>query len=617
MKLNIKRRKLKKTWGVNKGHLGRMSMYAYGGNYNIDNYDPYTQNGSQQVLGSIGSGVATGASVGSTFGPWGTAIGAIGGAAVGAVGGISEAQKAQKAWEDSKERERDRREDISKAILTTYPTKGVEGATGFYMYGGKKRNTAGTMYACGGKMKYAMGGMMQGVNPQQFQPVASNVQEVNGAKHEQGGVYAGQGNEVEDAEVLAQQKDGSTNVYSDRLEYAKGVTFADKAEELGKKKGKFEEDLESTSLFVKGSARRNIEKIDNQLNLLFMQQEGMKNKMGIPSPQEQQIMEQQMQPSQEQQIGSEMQTQNAAMTQQVGSFAMGGKMRKYNNGGTIVPNNNPNDIYGGDLYFQGTYFDKDKLNNLTLTPPDQVIPMTFDPSKEEAAFIEPAYSSTTNAINKPGTKGKINFSDVAGRVLPFVDNAANLAITLNRPEIPKPVPFRNVPLKTDYNINPQLAAIDATESNTARMLKEQTNNSAIYRSNLIASRAGLVSQRNQLYADKENRETALDNQNRLNAQGVQNRNITKEDAYNQANMMRTRSIQNEISANAAEGAEDAQLQIAEDNLKKRDKLELNLLKQQYKDSGVWDRNLEKLFDDYIKGSKTYEDFKIELSKVSK
>ena len=41
---------------------------------------------------------------------------------------------------------------------------------------------------------------------------------------------------------------------------------------------------------------------------------------------------------------------------------------------------------------------------------------------------------------------------------------------------------------------------------------------------------------------------------------------------------------------------------------KRDQLEMKILEKQYKDSGVWDRNLQKLINDYNKGLIGYTEF---------
>lgn len=101
---------------------------------------------------------------------------------------------------------------------------------------------------------------------------------------------------------------------------------------------------------------------------------------------------------------------------------------------------------------------------------------------------------------------------------------------------PTPMAKRAAKLKTTININPELTAlsenlartIDATNANTASSRVANARNQAAMLNTTLTA--------NKLYTDKENRETALINQDRLNQQEVANANI---DAYN--NWMATKN----------------------------------------------------------------------------
>lgn len=595
-------------------------LYAYGGQYGSDDtYERFdSETAGAAVTNQTVSGIATGASTGMSAGPIGAAIGAVVGGIGGAVAGGAEAKKQLQDYEDSKLRERGRREEISRTINNTYPSKGVAGVH--------------SMYAFGGKKMYAMGGNPQ-VAPQGMQPLASDVQEVQGPSHENGGVPLGPDAEVEGGEVI-QPSAGGTNIYSDRLPYEDGMTYADKAAEIGKKKSKFEEKLNSASIFEKGTARREIEKLDGELNKLFQQQEIFKQANGLTNPQEQQPQEsipQQVEAGQG--FGQQPQVQQATdqsveqtMPQQgVAQFAFGGKklyaVGGYSNGGG--PGDKAVKRYKGLFDTQMTDPVTGEMLNDTYGEAGQTLLGDQTDSQSMNTLMGNNNGSTMGIKTKPfglaggkgGVKTKVNFGKMAQNALPYIDNVVNAVLTANTPKVPKPVPYRTVPMKTDYNIAPQLAAIDETEANTTQALSRNTADSATLRANIIASKAGLVSSRNQLYGQKVNAENALINADRSNTQQVGNANVDKESQHNMMNFQREGEIQRRISENAANASTDAQMQVREDNLRKRDMLELDLLKQQYKDSGVWNRNIEKHFQDYVKGLTTFEQFSVNVGRT--
>lgn len=94
---------------------------------------------------------------------------------------------------------------------------------------------------------------------------------------------------------------------------------------------------------------------------------------------------------------------------------------------------------------------------------------------------------------------------------------------------PAPVAKRAVKLKTNININPELTTLGESLSKTIDATNANTASSRVANARNQASMLNTILSANKLYADKENRETVLINQDKLNQQEVANANI---DAYN-------------------------------------------------------------------------------------
>jgi polyhydroxyalkanoate synthesis regulator phasin len=593
--------------------------------------------------------------------------------------------------------------DITDSNYTTKP------ASPFKMYGGKIK------MPMGGKIKMQMGGvanMQQGQMPipqGNMETLASDVQEVEGPPHELGGVPMGANAEVEGGEVTVNNQDGSKNVFSDRIEYKEGMTFADKADQLGRKKGKYEEKLDSSSVFVKGNARRNIEKLDAELNNLFNEQEVKKRQMGIPSPEEQAALEQQMANDQagmpmqgaptgmEQSMGMGMEQgmpmgaqggmpvegMGQPMPQQmpVGQMGMwggkmkyggGGKMKfmggghkriKYYHGGIHGPNDPPEDW--GELSPYQKFFNNQTLNNQQFDKKYKMLSSQEPPYNVDLSFtkdnqlIIPGDNKTQGFVSFPGERkartatnittpdSGIDFSNIEvtnlddfkdqkivnsknppegnkkgmgqkgkqamGAAFSGLGNIANFILTAATPKTPRPVMYQAMPLKTDVDISAQKAAQEATLADTAKAIQQGTASAQTARANLIGSRAGMVGQSNTMYEKARNLENQLINQNRLNQQQATFANVDKMNQYAQQQLQRAGTIKSEISANIANAAQKAGMSLAERNQMEKDMFEVELLKQQYKDSGVWNRNIEKLFNDYTNGTITIDELNKRLA----
>lgn len=93
----------------------------------------------------------------------------------------------------------------------------------------------------------------------------------------------------------------------------------------------------------------------------------------------------------------------------------------------------------------------------------------------------------------------------------------------------KPVMTQAAKLKTRYNINPELSETRETElvNRAASRRNSQSSNTSLAREQRIANESRNA--RNKLYGQKENIETQLINQDRLNRQSIMARNVA---AYN-------------------------------------------------------------------------------------
>lgn len=95
--------------------------------------------------------------------------------------------------------------------------------------------------------------------------------------------------------------------------------------------------------------------------------------------------------------------------------------------------------------------------------------------------------------------------------------------------VPAPIAKTATKLKTNININPELNILNENLSRTIDTTNANVASSRVANAMNQAAMLDTTLTKNKLYADKENRETALINEDRLNQQEVANANI---DAYN-------------------------------------------------------------------------------------
>ncbi len=124
-------------------------------------------------------------------------------------------------------------------------------------------------------------------------------------------------------------------------------------------------------------------------------------------------------------------------------------------------------------------------------------------------------------------------SNVIGSLISHSINNSMLKRMRNStaPTITRPVSQYATKLKTNVNINPQLDQYRNAEARYRNDVNNNTANSRVALARTQASRLNTLQGINALYGNKENEETKLINQDRLNQQAVANQNISQYNNY--------------------------------------------------------------------------------------
>lgn len=198
-------------------------------------------------------------------------------------------------------------------------------------------------------------------------------------------------------------------------------------------------------------------------------------------------------------------------------------------------------------------------------------------------------------------------------MLPYVDNLVNMSLTSNTPEIPRQRQLRYLPTKTELNVNAQLDAISSGVDEAVKSVSQATSSGPTRINTSIAAHLSGAKQKAAILNQKENLETELYNRDIAGRQDILNKNTAGAMQYDMLGFQRANEIQSRISGNFANLAEDAQLQVSEKRLRDRDAAEIALLKERYNRDGIWDRNIDAAFEDYLSHKITYEEFQKRLS----
>ena len=232
------------------GSVDYSSMYAQAANLvGLAAEQPIGE--KPNVGGKIAAGAVQGAAAGAALGPWG----AVAGAAIGGIASGITASKEKKQYEKNERMQDNLRKLAGRTTLGNFPVQG---------------NSSADYYAYGGRKKYATGGYMM--------PLNKKAKKAYGATHENGGIDLPGNIEVEDQEVQISMP-GYDIWFSDRLGY-KGKSFAKHAEKISAQVAAEEEKKAKGSVYSKGTATRNVEKLDMATEALATLQDFARGRVG-------------------------------------------------------------------------------------------------------------------------------------------------------------------------------------------------------------------------------------------------------------------------------------------------------------------------------------------------
>ncbi len=313
--------------------------------------------------------------------------------------------------------------------------------------------------------------------------------------------------EAEDEEVIV---DGDY-VFSDRLTVDGKTTFAKKMKSLTLKRNKIEKKLEdNTDTKSRNGYERMLAGFDMAEDVLKVKQEQAKAVEG------------------EEILGT------LANGGHINQFAKRG-ISIYADGGTL-PRKRKDVLGNNDEY----------TNNLDN-------PSFYNPIDPEGRGIEREELSTLSLDNEDVNRDTSTFDYLAPNLL---DNAVNLGLTLNSPKLAKPLMKRALPMKTTFNVNPQISAIKNAVGAASDNILKNTSNSNIARANIASAKLSGAKQLGDIYANKENIETQLSNADTMNRQGISNTNTDILANQNMLEFTRANDIQSRLSGNVADFSKD-------------------------------------------------------------
>lgn len=255
--------------------LASAQPYMQLGSQLVNTIDPANSYGVKSNTGAALSGGLTGAAAGTAILPGiGTAVGGVIGAVGSIIGNNKRKEEQEKAETDQRRLEVSNINQYSRGVLANYPSNGIAAK-----YGMKMPN--------GGTLPYPT------TKDTDVEVLSSNMAQYEGNTHENGGISLDNNIEIEDQEVIKDDMVLSDRLYPSKLSKSlvKGLgitikdndTYASLSARLGKNKGKFEKNLESTRLGEKGTAQLMVKQLDDAVNTLFKDQQLQKQIKGVDS----------------------------------------------------------------------------------------------------------------------------------------------------------------------------------------------------------------------------------------------------------------------------------------------------------------------------------------------
>lgn len=422
-------------------------------------------------------------------------------------------------------------------------------------------------------------------------PIGDGVEEAVGNQHNEENIDGVSGiqlskngepvAEIENKEVVV---DGDT-VYSHQLKYDGKQSYADKMRKITAKRNKLEKEQNNTKdKRVKNTIERKLAGLNMAEEALFTHQEHRKYAEGIAV---------------------------------ANTFAFGGKIPKFSNGGNVYTDTNGKKyrlVNGKKQYFidfdpiktakeeeialntalnkkdvdwnasTSKMLDKDKNNIPDLVQaPSAVNTPTMQPLVTSKAVIgvvpglgEVAKArevTTTTGATTAGVGAKGIGSQIGNAALQLapmlIDNIGNFLLTKNTPKLPAPLLNKVEPLETKVNVNPQLAEIRRTNKAVKDNILFNTSNSNNAKNNLVATALAGNRQANEILGGKENQEIALKNADHQNKQMVANTNNATMNEHRFRQYQRINDINSQHSANLADLSKDIGNVITSNKLDKQ------------------------------------------------
>lgn len=387
--------------------------------------------------------------------------------------------------------------------------------------------------------------------------------------------------EIENKEVVV---DGDT-VYSHQLKYDGKQSYADKMRKITAKRNKLEKEQNTTKdKRVKNTIERKLAGLNMAEEALFTHQEHRKYAEGIAV---------------------------------ANTFAFGGKLPKFSNGGNVYTDTNGKRyrlVNGKKQYFidfdpiktakeeeialntalnkkdvdwnasTSKMLDKDK-NNISdlIQAPSAVNAPTMQPlvTSKAVTGVVPGLGEVTKAREVTTTTGATTagvgakgigsqIGSAALQLAPMlIDNIGNYLLTKNTPKLPAPLLNKVEHLETKVNVNPQLAEIRRTNKAVKDNILFNTSNSNNAKNNLVATALAGNRQTNEILGGKENQEIALKNADHQNKQMVANTNNATMNEYRFRDYQRSNDIRSQYSANLADLSKDIGNVITSNKLDKQ------------------------------------------------
>lgn len=405
-------------------------------------------------------------------------------------------------------------------------------------------------------------------------PIGDGVEEAVGNQHNEENIDGVSGiqlskngepvAEIENKEVVV---DGDT-IYSHQLKYDGKQSYADKMRKITAKRNKLEKEQNTAKdRRVKNTIERKLAGLNMAEEALFTHQEHRKYAEGIAV---------------------------------ANTFAFGGKLPKFSNGGNVYTDTNGKKyklVNGKKQYFidfdpiktakeeeiaLNTALNKKDVDWNASTPKmldndkNNIPDLVQAPSAVNAPTMQPLATATAGATTGATTAGAgakgigSQIGSAALQLAPMlIDNIGNLLLTKNTPKLPTPLLNKVEHLETKVNVNPQLAEIRRTNKAVKDNILFNTSNSNNAKNNLVATALAGNRQANEILGGKENQEIALKNADHQNKQIVSNTNNATMNEHKFRQYQRINDINSQYSANLADLSKDIGNVITSNKLDKQ------------------------------------------------